>query len=263
MARSTGNLFKILAVILIIIAGIALFFFLTLQNRIPEMLQREFGLSVAIADTHVSLSGPKLVLSDVRVHQPVGYGPGDALVIERVVVSFDGFGRNPVVINSIGAEGIKGNAVYTNSVDSFSALQQQIEARYTPATDGFWARPSIIEAVQVRNSSLTSNGITVALPDRNSNPIGTTANMPPLKQAVAIALIKILESQRMGLNPLAAEELKNTTTRVIQKLGEKFREFMEKPAGFEFFDPPANMQPPAPAVAPPSTVAPAVPQQTP
>lgn len=216
MSKTGFRTLTLVAVLLFAVVASFMLYFLSLQKKIPQALQNEFGLNIVVDDVHIGF-GPKLVLTDVHIKQPQGYGEGDALFARKVIVDVDGYGRDPLIIRSIDIESLESFPMFVNGVDNFTVLQNIVNARYTPPVNGHWVTPTVMQNAQLRDVKVHINGGVGQLVDRNAQPMGTLAQPLPLKKIVGQLLYNVIDYQKNGLPHATVQDLKSKAKSIIDE----------------------------------------------
>lgn len=200
-------------------------------KQAPAYIKTHMASFIEIEKAEFKHSPPELILHKVRLQDPQGFGGGDALRIDRVNVTFAGYGLRPIEISALTFHNVRGEYKKRDEANNFAILLQQLMERKGETPRGVLAFKTKLDHMAIYRSSVQSEDASALIPlaDKEFKPTGALENIVPLQYVIADALGAVIVHEQEAADLLTVEQIKEKTRGLVQSIGDAVKEYLTTP----------------------------------
>lgn len=197
----------------------------------PTYLQQQIGPVLAIGEARFEHHPPRLVLEKIRLKTPPYADANDAIRIDRIVVTFAGYGIAPAVIRTVDVEGVRGAYAKDAATDNFALVMQELMRKKEETPRGFMLGKAVVKQVSFYRTSIqTQDGsVVVPLEDVELAPTGKMTGPVSFQHITTDILGAVVAHQQRSVSYLVTENLREKTRRAVRSVGEAVMDYLSTP----------------------------------
>jgi len=226
-SRPHRNLIKLIVILGIVTGAVGALYAPILSTQIADDIEARFRGQVSINQAGLSIIGPRLTLRGVIIDNPDGFTRSQAIEIQKVVIELDGYGDEPVHIRTITFDGVTAYPEFRDARDNLGETQRKLAVRNRMMPQGIWAKPAVIDVIQIRNAKLETDEHILQLEDKNLDPVGSISRPVMLDTAMVKVLVDMIQEERGALPRMTLEGLRKKAMNVIDALGDKLEQMSQ------------------------------------
>lgn len=232
MTKSRSYLVPLILVVVVVLAGAAYFLPLLWAKGVPGYINQHVSPLIVIESASFSHSPPELILNKVHLKNPAAFGEGDAIIMDRINVVFEGYSRNPTHIRSIVVNDVKSRYIVRGNTDNFSALRQEMTIRKNQVARGQLAKSVMTDSIFMGPSTMQNEdgSIARAIPATEINFTNNPSSLPNGQRVIAGVMDLIIQQEQKGILGAKVEGFKEKAEETIRSIGQAIRDYVTQPA---------------------------------